>query len=244
MSEVLRNLPKNSPERIEVANQIRAARDLDRVDFRTKRGLSYYRVNFQGLDYFFDYASRLESNVILDIGTGKGVALREMQSRYGNRFKFIGTRLSYALDDEIDPLIQVIPTSAEILYGIPDESVAGVLAGYSIAYSAKPEYALRRIDQVLIPGGVIKAVFYDVKDEFASHTNIKSSAEFENELRSHGYDTSVSTKKKDGELLVAIKPGFDLSKSASDLLLDDQSNNSMYQRDYFRNFLKDAPSHQ
>lgn len=229
--EVLRDLPKNSHERNAVARQLRQAREFDQKDvYTTSRSMRDYESVLDGLEFFLQYVQDLDSNpTVLDLGAGKGRAVMELRRQHGSRFTYLATTLSYPGKFFQSEDIRTIQTSSEMLTGISDDSISGVLACYSLAYSAEPEFAIRRIDQVMKAGGIIKAKFideYNSNDNFTLQSGIKRSQRFERELCSMGYDVAVEERTYRGEILVGIKPGGEVEESASSLLLLDQQRHS------------------
>lgn len=215
MVETLRDLPKGSPERNAVAEQLKRIRIFEREDQFTKnRGIAGYTAYLYGLGGYFDYVRQLGNfPKVLDIGAGTTRAAHELSgSKIGKGIDFMATVLVRPQKDNPQlPKEKVISTSAEVLKGIPDQSIAGVLACYSIAYSQNPYLAIRRIDQVLVKGGIIKARFA-VDSDFTNIDNtirgLRDGKEFIEELKNLEYDIAATDANQERRgVIVAIKPG-------------------------------------
>jgi len=151
----------------------------------------------------------------LDIGAGKTKAISQIEkSKLGKGLEFKATVL--AKDKEIvDKYLgssRTITTSAESLRGVNSESVAGILAMYSITYSYAPRLAIERMDQVLVPGGIIKATFGSTSPE----AKFTSPTEFINAWKDLGYDTFYW-----GDIALVIKPGASGLPTAGKVFSDD-----------------------
>ncbi len=197
-----------------VLNGLRKTITAERGDpvYFTKRDAFMYLWEFQGLTGSFDYIKTLKSNLVVDIGTGKGLAWSELARKYGNDLEFWATNLIYDKEvaDRLDGRVKITP--AEFMKGFADNSVGGVVAMKSIAYSNSPEMVIRAIDRVLVLGGLIKASFKGV-GEFGANYNTYH--DFTKVLRSLGYDTEVFENIN----VLAIKPGGKVK--AKDILAKD-----------------------
>jgi hypothetical protein len=180
--------------------------------YYTKRDSFMYLWEFQGLSGSFDYIKTLKSNVVVDIGTGEGLAWSELARKYGDDLEFWATNLIY--DKEVANRLggRVKITPAEFMKGFADNSVGGVVAMKSIAYSSSPEMVVKAIDRILVPGGLIKASFKGVGE---SGVNYNTHHDFTEVLRSLGYDTEVFEDIN----VLAVKPGGEVK--AKDVLVKD-----------------------
>ncbi len=227
MRETIRDFPYNPELRRTVAKQIHFARYLDRSKrYITDRSLNEYLKSFAGLKHFLEYAkSHHQNGPILDIGSGTTRAISELsESPLGENLTFIASVLTRPPETG-DRVSRVVSTSAELLNGIQDDSIAGIISCYGIAYSSAPELAIRRMDQVLVSGGALKAVFYGQtpdKGSLANFHGLQTSHRFKEELFTMNYDIS-SLFQGPVEVVLAIKPGGTDSISASELLALDKN---------------------
>ena len=199
MSITIENL-----DRKRVAAQLRLIRGLERDGFggdtTVKDGWNRDMMDYvnwlSGISIFLDYARNIKENGrILDIGSGKNVGITEIaRSKMGEGLSFIGTNLSKVpgLVEDTSPA-RIIRTSAEVLHGVEDESISGILSLTSIAYSESPLMVATSMDRVLVPGGAIKAFFNprNCETDFSRQYNYKTHDEFSNALRNMGYDVAV-----------------------------------------------------
>lgn len=201
-----------------VAQRIRSLRDYERQkkSYPMDRGKEDYIEACRGLKYFFDYARTLRnSNLVVDIGAGTTRAISQIaKSELGQGLKFKATVLDKK--PQVNLYLgenNTITTSAEMLKGISSESVAGILGIVSIGYCEFPEIAAKRINEVLIPNGVIKSAFGD------GIIGTKRMFEFATAWRDMDYDVAI--KPGEHAVLIAIKPGGNKTISASELLEKD-----------------------
>ncbi len=213
------------------ARQIKNIRRFERSSVRyvTDRNIEEYSNLLDGLQHSLLYAKNLpNSNIILDIGAGNTRGIFEIAtSLLGEGISCEATVLVKHKESSrflgLFGKEKIHITSAEVLRGIENDSIAGVLALYSIAYSAAPELVIRRIDEVLVKGGFIKALFRDpdsVKNDsaFVRKTDFKTHHPFSSLLKKFGYDVAL-LRSKDGFL--AIKPGGKFDITAERLRLFD-----------------------
>lgn len=206
--ETLSHLPKKHPARMAVAEQLCETRGYERDDSplhgpRDRSGERYIRY-LTGLSHLFDYVRRLPKRSILDIGAGTTRGIREVSELAAARdLEFSATVLSpvKAVHRGMGK-VRVHTTPGEILRGIRDESVGSALSVHGISYSAVPRFAVRSVDRVLVPGGVIKMI--DPFLEFATHFH---------EL---GYDTAI-TNNGFTPVLLGIKPDSQKTVTAQSL---------------------------
>lgn len=241
----IHDLPSGHPARDAVARQIIEARKSDRLArlswaeqtvmkevaasegcdaeriWTNDRNELVYRHSFKGLGATFDHVRGLESKVVLDIGTGTSRGISEMsKSEYGKGLEFKGTSVT-ALLPEFDKYLgreNITITSAESLQGIENNSIGCVLALHSMSYTAEPQYVVARLNEVLVEGGVVKAVVDQNKRN--QHFKEKDARRFVSAFKKLGY--SVATSQN---LVLAIKPFRDKSKSqvtAQDLIRQDK----------------------
>ncbi len=208
MKEGAAGLEKGDPRRKSIADQIRDARQRDRAEdyFFDRSGVQYV-FELSGVQHLFDYVRGLKSRKILDIGAGYTRGIHDLaESSLGTGLEFEATVLSNfpGIDAHLGRE-NVTVTSAEVLRGIGSESIGCIISIYSIAYSAEPKLAIESINRVLVPGGILKAVFLPNEERRTSGLEPKYSKEFEDVLTSLGYD--VAMREGDGgDVIVAIKP--------------------------------------
>jgi SAM-dependent methyltransferase len=87
------------------------------------------------------------------------------------------------------------------------------MANLSLCYADDPEAAIRALDQLLSPGGILKATFFSEQSRYELG---KSSREFVRTLLELGYDVQVKQVESDNllspiegerEVVVAVKSG-------------------------------------
>ncbi|MBL8029939.1 MAG: class I SAM-dependent methyltransferase [Candidatus Doudnabacteria bacterium] len=232
-------------ERKKIAEQINNARKQETAPeslvgnkYITSRSGREVVYRMGGLMHVFEYVKTLSSNRILDIGTGSGNAAKKIsQMPMAQGLDFSVTALSR--DPELFrnfPPDKARLTGTETLRGIKNNSVGGILAMYSVAYSAYPNLAIKRLDEVLVPGGIFKGVFANLgKSVNYSGSVAKDYEQFENVFKKLGYDVaslpvyntaSVEAGGLDIQLhrnsvLLAIKPGNSNAPEAIKLLDED-----------------------
>lgn len=225
-------------QRRNLSNQLRSARHLQRhkfvvidrpmsgdeeVDNRVDNPGGYIDT-FLGLTHFFNAARIASQNpVVLDIGAGTTRAITQIsKSPLGEGISFVAT--SVAFDKRVNSEDGIGAenfrvTSAEKLRGIENNSIAAVLAMASLAYSDFPSQSIKRINEVLVDGGLIKATFNNRNNnkKFNMHTHDA----FSNALLKLGYDVAVKKIPSGMDILVAVKPGKSTSIKARELLNSD-----------------------
>lgn len=235
-------------ERMQSAGQIRHARNQEKNQaqsedfYKTHRTGQEYLVRMGGLEHLFEYVRSLKSRRVLDIGTGSGNALRMVSKmRIARALSFEATALN--LSPELKRNLrkdQIHLTGVETLRGCKNYDFGAVLALNSVAYASYPRMAIKRINEVLVPGGVFKATFGDLGgiDNYGGQI-MKGPDRFIEELAKAKYDLALTTHnfigetKAEGEpetqiaplgntILLAIKPGGQ-SVSARELLKQDLS---------------------
>lgn len=217
--------------RNKAAAQIRKARSLEAVNaYPDYRGMHEYIAGLEGVRALFSYVRWLdpENPRILGIGEGRMIAARQFaESKTGRGIHFIATGLSHV--DAVTsptPHFTALLTSAEELHGIQDGSISAAIAMYSLAYSKAPALALGRIDQVLRPGGVLKATFRAKKITPPGKklvNDLQTYGKFLPVLKRMGYDVAIHHEFdpaiSDRDVLLAVKPGKNAAKAQT--LLDD-----------------------
>ena len=219
-------LIKGSSERRAVIERVAMLRREERKGFyHAARGKQSYDKYLEGYLGSLDYVRELGStNLVLDIGAGITRAAYEIStSSEGKDLNFEATTLTFL--PKINEYLgkeKVHITPAEILRGVEDSSVGLALAVYSITYSVNPDAAIDSINRVLVPGGILKGVFRDSKDEDATLSRLaKPINPFEQRLRSLGYDIAIGN---DDGILLAKKPGGNVVRTAEEILEADRRN--------------------
>jgi SAM-dependent methyltransferase len=225
---------------------LEAAWDRDKLDY-------FFALN--GLSNFFDYAfkaGRLHTwpwpwpyPQVLDIGAGTTRGIAEIaESEIGNKLVFQATVLTRNPQIEKNLGFEFTHiTSAEVLRGFSPESISAVISFNGIAYSAEPEIAARRIDEILIPGGAIKVTFKPKTDNSVpteAHLNTFSTHDrFSTELKKLGYDVAVINEElqeaygrprevgANEDVMLAIKSGGKVNATARELLASDSGMTDM-----------------
>lgn len=213
-----------------------------------------YTEMMNGLTATLDYAGSLpNSNIVLDLGTGTGRGCADLAKQFKN-LTFIGTGLRrYPETKRFLSGGKFILTCGENL-GIKDESIAGVIANSSITYSHAQQLIAKRIDEALVPGGIVKATFlfspekqpnlklYRQEKIILDLTKPRDHKEFETAMLAMGYDLEVKPIFfPDGVnvrryILLAIKPGNLSSFSAKEIL--DKDLQLMFPKEKIKRWIK------
>lgn len=227
---VIYDLSPEHPQRQQVDATLAMVRRFDEHGGRylMDRTSTEYMSHLLGLEYMLAQLSFLSGpSVVVDVGAGttRGAqGLSELASIYGLDMQAtvitpVGKRAERLSEDKIHV------TSAEYMDGFERESVRGVVSVASITYSAAPELAIARIDQVLVKGGILKAAFA-ISDSIFSGPGklIKNKTPFVVALNDLGYDVAVDEKTSDQfDVVLAIKPGGQSLKTAKELLAYDHN---------------------
>lgn len=198
----------------EVSEYIRILRNAEvKGNFIVDRDLLAYLKKLKGLEATLDYVRNLgSSNIVVDVGTGMGLAWSQLAYDYGNGLEFWATGLiDYDCNERFNGRFK--NTSAEIMEGFETASVGGVVAVYSIAYGS-PRQCIDRLDDILVSGGVIKARFCSERNSFDSGCGLKNDRLFTERLKELNYDVVI-----DEGIVLAVKPGG--LQKASDLMEKD-----------------------
>lgn len=188
-----------------------------RNEFQTNRMINDYSHELRGLKATLDYVRNLgSSNIVVDVGTGEGLSWSWIKEVFGKGLEFWATGLvDYDCNERFDGKFR--NTSAEVMDGFKDASVGGIIAVYSIAYGS-PKPCIDRLDEILVPGGVIKARFnHSVDDSFKDGYKFNTHHPFTECLQKLKYDVNVVYDR----IVLAIKPGG--SQKASELMEKDYS---------------------
>ncbi len=202
-------------KRKEAAHQIRRARWREREGRpynRDRSGFQYIK-ELAGVKELFSYLKTLPSRKILDIGAGTTHGITDIsQSSFGTDMEFEATVLNSV--PQIEKYLgneRTHITSAEILRGIPDNSIACVLSVFSLTYSRAPELVIGSVDRVLVPGGVIK-----IGSDDAPIWQLYQL------LKDKGYDTDEDEGWGTFRVVLGIKPGNPTAPSAASLIEKDK----------------------
>lgn len=242
MTEAKNNGNINRDTRGKIAANLRAVRAIERNrEFDMNRNGYEYLYQLKGLESFLNYVRDLSgSRILLDIGAGTTRGINDIsKTSLGLDLDFKATGLF--ANPEVEQFLgkkNYTITSAETLRGIGANSIAGILAVNSIAYSQSPETVAKRLDQILIPGGAIKGSFSwtsYLEDISQNEGTIKSSKPFVAEFGRLGYDVAHG---EDFSVMLAIKPGVGNIKAKS-LFDQDRDSLDMQIKKYF---IPDAPT--
>lgn len=173
-------MPKFTPdyERDKVAQAIRQQRGWDREEMKgfaayykeavRDRGAIQYLELLGGIEKFFQYVKKLPKNKVIDLGAGTARAVGEFsRSEISKDIQFLATDVirHKELTDNIDTEM-FKKTPAEVLKGVEDESVGGLVSVIGAAsYSESIPLLADTIDRVLVPGGVFKATLLGWKEK-------------------------------------------------------------------------------
>jgi len=204
-----------------IAFEVKEARKYGIEDWSENSGMDDYLRTLHGLSQFFKYVKTLPSHKVLDIGTGRGRAISQMQSsKIGQGLNFEGTILNKQnVDEKKIKNIKLYRTFVESMSSVPDAAYGGILSLYGVCYSQAPEEAIKNIDKKLVVGGVFKGHFSSAEAGVIGEIHLKSRHTFYNAFKKLGYDAVWG---KDTALLLAVKPGAMIS--AAELMeKDDKS---------------------
>lgn len=223
IAESLRQMDvKGSPERQQLAAQLHTVRIHERArGYVTDRGPRSYEGYLLGYYSFLEYVRQLDGpNLILDIGAGTTRSINHIsKSPQGRGLRFEATALRFR--GEIDEYLgrrNTHITSAELMRGIEPQSVGGAIAVYSVTYSAFPERTVDMIDSILVPGGIFKGKFASGRNKTSPNGRLSiGPVPFERRFKELGYDVIVDQL----DLMLAKKPGGNLSVTATDLYMAD-----------------------
>ena len=216
-------------EREKAARKIKDIRKFEQRDDYNgawDRGIIDYIDAFEGLHQYFDYVRSLKAGgKVLDIGSGTTRGISQIaDTKLGDQINFTATTLGKVKGSVESDKVRVVQTSAEALRGIDSGSISGILGLNSIGYSAAPQLVVDRMDQVLVAGGVIKAVFPpEGTDSKFSQMGLSSHNKFSEALKAKGYDIAFKPPINGTaeEIMLAIKSGGEAKTSASDLVRAD-----------------------
>ncbi|HVZ12682.1 MAG TPA: hypothetical protein VG965_06665 [Patescibacteria group bacterium] len=214
---VIADLPDNTTDPEIIRRQLEKMRTFDELGlFKDSRGGDEYIRELYGLEAFFSYVKYIGAKQVVDVGAGFGFGVADLrdQYKYADGLNFYATNLS---DNE--GLARNIPeehvylTSAEEMEGLEPETVGGIIALNSIAYSVSPETVTKRFDEILVPGGIIKASFRHRLDDQYKEYGFQTADEFIEFWSQLDYDLAVYK----GLVVVAIKPGGNYGATAYDI---------------------------
>lgn len=214
--------------------------------YQTDRDLSgyYETINKYYIEKFVEHVISFSDNPsLLDLGTGKGFAAKELRQKYNSdSLRVVGTSmtLSKELEENLGNGNYHI-TSAESLRRVG--KVDGILAVHSLNY-VDPKLFVPRVNELLNDGGIILANFtlprsmWPRKDNAWSKKDDESLADllkktypngspmkeynsdyfgFEKGFKELGYSTDVHVGS-DQVLFVASKPGIDIVDPVEDFI--------------------------
>ena len=223
----IHELPEEHPMRRKVDAALTIIRRFDETRgkrYTMDRTGSEYMSQLLGLEYMFAHlAQQSGPPVLVDVGAGmtRGASdLASLAEKYGLDMQATVVTPIPMDQKKVLPSDKIHLTSAEYLDGFGKESVRGILSLAAITYSAVPELAVARMDQVLVPGGILKAAF-SITDAvcYSPGMYLKNRAPFEKELKNLGYGIGIDDKTSEQfDIVLAVKPGGNPYLSAQALL--------------------------
>jgi hypothetical protein len=147
--------------RQQLARDLKQARKSERFyldpqyAYKRNRSLARYLFYLLGLGATLDYVRTLSSHYVVDLGTGTGRAMAELeQSKLGEGLTFVGTGIVW---NKSVVLRNYRITPAELMSGFGASSAGAVISVFGpIHYSNHVSLVLEKIDEILVPGGVVK----------------------------------------------------------------------------------------
>ncbi len=208
------------------AQVVRARRlERDNPDYVKDSSLLDYLRTAQGLLTFLNHARERGVPAILEIGSGTARAIGQLaQNQMGEGLSFVATGLTHRHIET--PNVLWRPTPAEVLRGVDDKSVSGIIALSALGFSRVPELVVNNIDRTLVKGGAIKATFRG-KESYGEEWDAKYDEwgygphdQFTTELRRRRYDVAVMETGGD-DIMVAIRHTRRMPITARELLEQD-----------------------
>jgi hypothetical protein len=198
------NLPNNTTNRTIILEQLKniAKIDKQRQFYRDNRHHDEYIRDLYGIDATLKYIESLSSHRVVDVGAGFGVAISAIAQKHP-KLDFYATNLT------VNPQLitnlskdKVTITPAEVMKGFKPKSIAGIIAVASIAYSVSPELIVQKFNEILVPGGVIKATFRNPQLSAMKEFGFQTNETFAKYFKEVGFDVQLIEKR----ILIAIKP--------------------------------------
>lgn len=221
-----------------IAGQLLKGRNYDRKnEYMNNRDLAGYIHEIEGLQYFLSYVRDnqkvLGSNLVLDIGAGNSVATSQLRdSSWSEGLRVEATTLSSSLEARKNLGNNLHITPVETLRGIVTNSVAAVISVYGLSYSESAFDAVRSLNRVMVPSGILKATFYLHDRPNSQVMDPKTSAIFEEEFERIDWKVIIDRPEKRGfEILFAIKPPL-LKMPEEIIRLDKESYNDQFKKAY------------
>ncbi len=226
--------------RARIAQQIRAFRATERAGkIQDERDLVEYAIDLSGLGATIEHVVKNgQTKRILDRGAGKGMALIDLialKENQGVTFEGTGLIAPAALDSlaaDKRPVVSLTP--AEILK-VSNDSYDAIFSDFGLGY-AEPALAMKRIDQLLAPGGILKFSCTVERLKGGHHPKgLHAPSEFVSELVALGYPQQnifVVEVPEDADpktntthaIIVAIKPGGATTITAEEVFQNDKQN--------------------
>lgn len=210
--------------RQKVENALEAMRFFDKTHrYTSNRDGREYAEALLGLVYMFQALGGLSGPAtVLDIGAGTTEGAFDLQAlarRHG--LEMHATVLVEPVQQpRMLPSNKIHITSAEHLSGFQNDSVGGVVALGSITYSVVPDLTIGRINQVLVPGGILKAAFLaEPLRSSEQKPYAQTRHPFVSMLQKLSYDVAMDCETgPEFDIVLAIKPGGSRAHSAQVLL--------------------------
>lgn len=241
------DLPKGHQDRDAIAAEASLARNIGRYDeskllteWHQNRSGRQYTEELCGIAHDLEYVRReLSCNTVLDIGTGTSRGIAQIKkSHYGHNLKFLATSLNLSPEFSANLGKEAISlTTAEVLRGFKEESVGMIIAIHSLSYCVRPDLVINRLNEVLVPGGIIKASFKGRDARSPRGIQEHESTEFVDHLRQLWYDVATASYKlgdhEKTQLLLAIKPSLAGNSISAEELLGRDISSVREQLEYF-----------
>lgn len=218
---VIAGLPTDTTDRDIIKQQLENTMRMDQEEvagYNNCRGKDQYIKALYGVGGFFNQVRSTGCNRIVDIGTGYGYAIGEfMQDKHYRDLDFSVTNLTHNKGLAKLPQEKVYITPAEEMEGFEPQSIGGIVGLNSIAYSVAPGLVAGRLDEILVPGGVIKATFRHPLSIDMKEYGFQTPEHFVKYWKKLGYDVEIYK----GMAVVAVKPGDTKGMTAKTIIEQD-----------------------
>ena len=200
-------LPLTAVETAILSSAYQIARINDLHDnWTTDRSLQTYIRCLSGLDDVLKYVDQHPNLVrrLLDVGIGRGYYLPELHKIF-NEWKMFGSTLS---PDMVGGIGRHIPAGIvglgveQLADFFPKQSFGVILSVCGIGYSPLPDHTAAVIDQLLVPGGILKMDGW-IDDLTVSGLRVTGNHRYREIFTDLGHNVQLA---KYDSVLVSIKP--------------------------------------